>query len=140
MVNGWGIKGAFAVKWDYNRVNQDTYGERPSGLGYTDVNKAFMFHAAIVAKSTGGRRANVVGTADDASNMSDRFVIYPLDFKSSEDNVVTGVEELNVLMKDVESVRYYNIMGMESEKPFEGINIVVTRYTDGSTSTAKILR
>lgn len=140
MVNGWGIKGAFAVKWDYNRVNQDTYGARPSGLGYTDVNKAFMFHAAIVAKSTSGRRANVVGTADDASNMSDRFVIYPLDFKSSEDNVVTGVEELNVLMKDVESVRYYNIMGMESEKPFEGINIVVTRYTDGSTSTAKILR
>ena len=140
MVNGWGIKGAFAVKWDYNRVNQDMYGARPSGLGYTDVNKAFMFHAAIVAKSTSGRRANVVGTADDASNMSDRFVIYPLDFKSSEGNVVTGVEELNVLMKDVESVRYYNIMGMESEKPFEGINIVVTRYTDGSTSTAKILR
>ncbi len=140
MVNGWGIKGAFAVEWDYNRVNQYTYGVRPSGLGYTDVNKAFMFHAAIVAKSTSGRRANVVGTADDASNMSDRFVIYPLDFKSNEDNVVTGVEELNVLMKDVESVRYYNIMGMESEKPFEGINIVVTRYTDGSTSTAKILR
>lgn len=140
MVNGWGIKGAFAVEWDYNRVNQDTYGVRPSGLDYRDVNKAFMFHAAIVAKSTSGRRANVVGTADDASNMSDRFVIYPLDFKSSEDNVVTGVEELNVLMKDVESVRYYNIMGMESEKPFEGINIVVTRYTDGSTSTAKILR
>lgn len=140
MVNGWGIKGAFAVEWDYNRVNQDTYGVRPSGLDYRDVNKAFMFHAAIVAKSTSGRRANVVGTADDARNMSDRFVIYPLDFKSNEDNVVTGVEELNVLMKDVESVRYYNIMGMESEKPFEGINIVVTRYTDGSTSTAKILR
>lgn len=140
MVNGWGIKGAFAVEWDYNRVNQDTYGVRPSGLGNTDVNKAFMFHAAIVAKSTSGRRANVVGTADDARNMSDRFVIYPLDFNSKEDNVVTGVEELNVLMKDVESVRYYNIMGMESEQPFEGINIVVTRYSDGSSSTAKVLR
>lgn len=141
MVNGWGIKGAFAVEWDYNRVNQTTYGVRPSDLSsITDDNKAFMFHAAIVAKPTGGRRANVEGTADDASNMSDRFVIYPLDFKSSGENVVTGVEELNVLMKDVESVRYYNIMGMESEKPFEGINIVVTRYTDGSTSTAKILR
>ena len=141
MVNGWGIKGAFAVEWDYNRVNQTTYGVRPSDLSSTtDVNKAFMFHAAIVAKSTSGRRAGAVGTADDARNMSDRFVIYPLDFESTSSNVVTGVQELKGAMKAVESVRYYNMMGMESKKPFEGINIVVTRYTDGSTSTTKILR
>lgn len=140
MVNGWGLKGAFTVEWDYNRVNE-MYGVRPTDLNDNAVDKAYMFHAAIVAMpSNKGMRADVVGQADDASNMSDRFVVYPLDFRSSGDNVVTGVEELNVLMKDVESVRYYNIMGMESEKPFEGINIVVTRYTDGSTSTAKILR
>lgn len=141
MVNGWGIKGAFAVEWDYNRVNPDTYGVPPSDLSSsTDANKAFMFHAAIVAKPTGGRRADAVGTADDARNMSDRFVIYPLDFESTSSNVVTGVQELKGAMKAVESVRYYNMMGMESKKPFEGINIVVTRYTDGSTSTTKILR
>jgi hypothetical protein len=35
---------------------------------------------------------------------------------------------------------YYNIQGMESEKPFDGVNIVVTRYSDGSTSVAKIVR
>ena len=98
-----------------------------------------MFHAAIVAKPTGGRRADAVG-ADEAMNMSDRFVIYPLDFASTSSNVVTGVQELKGAMKAVESVRYYNMMGMESKKPFEGINIVVTRYTDGSTSTTKILR
>jgi hypothetical protein len=37
-------------------------------------------------------------------------------------------------------VRYYNLMGVESEKPFEGINIVVTRYADGSVSSSKIMR
>ena len=31
-------------------------------------------------------------------------------------------------------------MGMESETPFEGVNIVVTRYSDGSSSTYKVLR
>lgn len=138
MVNGWGLKGAFAVEWDYNRVNQTTYGVRPSDLS-SSTDMAFMFHAAIVAKPTGGRRADAVG-ADDARNMSDRFVIYPLDFASASSNVVTGVQELKGAMKAVESVRYYNMMGMESKKPFEGINIVVTRYTDGSTSTTKILR
>ena len=138
MVNGWGLKGAFAVEWDYNRVNPTTYGERPSDLS-SSTDMAFMFHAAIVAKPTGGRRADAVG-ADEAMNMSDRFVIYPLDFASTSSNVVTGVQELKGAMKAVESVRYYNMMGMESKKPFEGINIVVTRYTDGSTSTTKILR
>ena len=138
MVNGWGIKGAFAVEWDYNRVNPTIYGVRPSDLS-SSTDMAFMFHAAIVAKPTGGRRADAVG-ADDARNMSDRFVIYPLDFASTSSNVVTGVQELKGAMKAVESVRYYNMMGMESKTPFEGINIVVTRYTDGSTSTTKILR
>ena len=52
-----------------------------------------------------------------------------------------GVDELiNDVDKVVANVRYYNIMGQESKAPFEGINIVVTRYTDGTTSTAKILR
>ena len=31
-------------------------------------------------------------------------------------------------------------MGMDSKTPFEGINIVVTRYTDGSTSTYKVMK
>lgn len=40
----------------------------------------------------------------------------------------------------VESVRYYNAAGVESSKPFAGVNIVVTRYTDGSTTTSKMVR
>ena len=42
--------------------------------------------------------------------------------------------------KTIESVHYYNTMGMESKTPFEGINIVVTRYTDGTTSAQKVLK
>ena len=40
----------------------------------------------------------------------------------------------------VESVRYYNVAGIESEKPFAGMNIVVTRYSDGTTTTAKVVK
>ena len=35
---------------------------------------------------------------------------------------------------------YYNIQGMESDKPFDGVNIVVTRYSDGTTSVSKVVR
>lgn len=34
---------------------------------------------------------------------------------------------------------YYNVMGMQSDKPFEGINIVVKRYSDGTTTSTKVL-
>ena len=42
--------------------------------------------------------------------------------------------------KQAVSRTYYNIAGMESDKPFNGVNIVVTRYTDGSQATTKIMR
>jgi hypothetical protein len=40
----------------------------------------------------------------------------------------------------VAGVRYINVAGMESNEPFDGMNIVVTTYTDGTTTTAKVLR
>ena len=35
---------------------------------------------------------------------------------------------------------YYNVQGMESDKPFQGVNIVVTRFSDGTTSVSKVVR
>jgi hypothetical protein len=42
--------------------------------------------------------------------------------------------------KTVASVRYINVSGQESETPFDGVNIVVTTYTDGSSTTAKVMK
>ena len=40
----------------------------------------------------------------------------------------------------VESVKYVNAQGMVSNTPFDGINIKVTRMSDGTTSTTKVLK
>ena len=40
----------------------------------------------------------------------------------------------------VESVRYINVAGMESDKPFAGMNIVVTRYNNGTTTITKMIK
>ena len=51
-----------------------------------------------------------------------------------------GVEELiNETDKVVAGVRYYNIMGQEM-KEANGLTIVVTTYTDGSSSAIKVLK
>jgi len=41
--------------------------------------------------------------------------------------------------KEVKAVRYYNAMGQQMSEP-NGITIVVTEYTDGTTDTKKVLR
>jgi len=40
-------------------------------------------------------------------------------------------------IKTVAGVTYTNLAGQVSSQPFEGLNIVVTRYTDGTTTSAK---
>ena len=42
--------------------------------------------------------------------------------------------------KQVKSVRYYNLIGVESAQPVKGVNIKVTTYTDGTTKSEKIMR
>ncbi|MBQ4007835.1 MAG: hypothetical protein II603_04785, partial [Muribaculaceae bacterium] len=42
--------------------------------------------------------------------------------------------------KQVLSHTYYNLAGMASSKPFDGVNIMVTRYTDGTQTATKVLR
>lgn len=73
-----------------------------------------------------------------------KFIIFPLEASPSGSNGsdmgnVTTVKEI-ATSRTVTSVRYYNLMGIESDKPFDGINIVVTTYSDGSRSSRKILR
>jgi hypothetical protein len=46
----------------------------------------------------------------------------------------------NLAEKTVSSVKYVNIAGMVSENPFEGVNIMVTTYNDGTTSTCKVIK
>lgn len=42
--------------------------------------------------------------------------------------------------KNVESVSYFNLAGVESSTPFQGVNIEVKKYTDGSKTTSKVVR
>ena len=46
----------------------------------------------------------------------------------------------NLAQKTVNNVKYYNVAGMESNVPFEGVNIMVTTYNDGTTSTSKVIK
>ena len=85
-------------------------------------------------------------TASDAEVVLTNVVLVATDHKRylSSDaigrlNDGSGVEQINA-DRQVANVRYINVAGMESDEPFDGLNIVVTTYTDGTTTTAKVLR
>ena len=71
------------------------------------------------------------------------YMVYPLNFdpNDAENNIVTAINTVDVAGNGVvKSVKYVNVAGMVSDKPFSGVNIVVTEYTDGSRTTSKMLR
>ena len=55
------------------------------------------------------------------------------------DDASTAVESIGA-DKQVAGVQYVNLSGMTSDKPFDGMNVVVTTFTDGTTSTAKVMK
>ena len=53
--------------------------------------------------------------------------------------VTTGVSNVSVT-KAVASVKYYNAAGVASSEAFSGVNIVVTKYADGTQTVTKIVK
>lgn len=56
-----------------------------------------------------------------------------------DDNLIVSVKGVYA-DKQVMDVIYYNMMGQSSSTPFSGVNVQLTRYTDGTTSTVKVFK
>ena len=62
--------------------------------------------------------------------------------KNVDNPYITAIDEIiadKTGLKTVATVEYYNATGMKSHEAFDGFNIVVTRYSDGTSSTRKII-
>ena len=129
-VNVQGFKAAFNVDYSLNSVDNPTL---------TD-GEVYSFEALVkeVAVATTDAKSAPRKTAYDSTVApSTKFVVYPLDLDAKK--VATGVNDVNSA-KEVKGVSYFNMMGVESAQPFDGVNIMVTTYTDGTSSAAKVLR
>ena len=116
--NGDGLLGSFNVDWSLYPGNVETDFEQ--GLTYD-------FHAIVRYTGSKNRDGNVE---------SGSYAVYPLEGGS---NAVTSIVEKWNNERPVE-VKYVNIMGQTSDKPFSGLNIVVTRYSNGTITTKKVIR
>ena len=91
----------------------------------------------LTAPSTGGnapRRAQAL-VADGAKF----FVVESVkEVTLQKGNVITAVRGVT-MHRTVAGVTYYNMLGVPSTRPVAGVNIVVTRYSDGTVSTDKVV-
>ena len=150
VVNGHGFTGSFManmslcedyqVYYDFNQIR--TWFLDSNDESYNGQQTLYGFDAIIrknpnANNSNGAPRRIQPGTGD--FEQTPAYIVYPLNAGGNSNDNVVGVKEV-LGNKAIESVHYYNMMGMEGKTPFEGINIVVTRYTDGSTSTIKVMK
>jgi len=63
---------------------------------------------------------------------------FAMDGLTVETVETSGITEA-AIDKQVASTVYYNLAGQQFANPQSGLNIVVTRYTDGTTTTTKVL-
>lgn len=68
-----------------------------------------------------------------------QHAIYLADDAKAPINDASGINEITG-QKEIAAIRYINVAGQESDTPFDGVNIIVTTYTDGTTTTAKVIK
>ncbi len=130
-VNTLGISGKVTPKWNYMTAT-------PTLVPGT----SYQFKA--IAK----RRTQNVDSSDraprkDVSNKSSIVVgfyyeIYPLDLDPEREGVVTAVTGIETT-RQVTRVSFYSPQGLLLPAKQPGVNIVVTHYNDGSSTTSKVL-
>lgn len=108
------FEGGFSISFDLNN-GVSSYAQIQDGYGYN--------FTAIIKKTE----------SKDSS-----YIVYPLDLNDGIDPA-TAIESVVAGNGEVKSVKFYNVAGIESATPFQGINIVVTEYTDGTRTTTKML-
>jgi hypothetical protein len=97
------------------------------------ANQEFGFREGSIAKWTPNEQRFFYGTG--GNNIEQRYQLYRRVNMFGSASVVENLAE-----KTVNSVKYFNIAGMESSEPFDGVNIKVTTYNDGTTSTCKVMK
>ncbi|MBQ9466210.1 MAG: hypothetical protein IJU62_04455 [Muribaculaceae bacterium] len=105
-------------------------GSMTVGSEYT-IEAAITLTEAWDAEQSAGAPRRVSPTSDDAlKNITLSLVGEP---------VSTAVNDIAV-DADVVSVKYVNVAGQVSAQPFDGINVVVTTYVDGTTKAVKVVK
>lgn len=131
--------GAFRIgDWGYNIQPGD---EALEGLADEDnAANEYAFH--MIVKRLNKEYGTPARTqAREGQTPSPNMTAWPIDLEVApgSPSIITAVSDVRTAAQ-VQSVHYVNVAGMTSNRPWSGVNIVVTRYADGTTTATKVVR
>ena len=129
------IDGAFYA--DLTKYYNDPY----HPIGEIEDGGVYNF-TGFAAVNVNGVSASTLKGISTLADETPAMVVYPLENWQRQDKDPNGtITDIYTLdgYREVVSVEYVNAAGLTSDKPFKGVNIVVTRYSDGSRTTVKKL-
>lgn len=136
VINGAHLKGGFAADLSTYNLNPFTPAQ---GQAYEFLGVVMLPEPEGTSTPAGApRRAGSNSHDVEDTNLNADYKVAALNLTGGQGQIVTGVNQLQA-GREVVSVTYCDVAGRMSQKPFEGLNIIVTRYTDGTTVTRKAL-
>ena len=128
-------------------VSSSNFGqELPLRDDWSDGTRAFEIAAGRYLLTVNLNAMKLVITAAPAQaprreGAAQQYVVYPVTMTkitTEENGVVTGVSTLGG-ERNVVSRQYVNVAGVRASQPWNGVNIVITTYSDGTTTATKQL-
>ena len=104
-----------------------------------------VYTLTVIIKHKGSPAAGAPRLKDEGTSMeygsavATDWEVAIVGYEKKSENVWTPISTVDA-GREVARVRYYNLMGVESDRPFQGVNIIVKEYTDGTRSTTKVIR
>lgn len=134
-------------RWDLNDPNNQLEALDDAYDNTQTANNVYEFHIIVQrANKSYGTPAQVTSGQKDNANVPLKpdqtttgiIMAQPLDLLVSSP-LPTAINRVGTEAQVV-GVEYVNIAGMRSRTPWQGINIMVTRYSDGTTTTTKVVK
>lgn len=127
------LDGAFYIGgWDYNIKE----GNLVMDALDADENQGKMYNFHFIVRRTtdayGARKT--LWSREGASSIIEAW---PIDL--TENSYITAITTVGTEAQVV-GVEYINLAGVRSSKPWQGVNIIVTRYSDGTSTTTKVVK
>ena len=118
------------------------FGALDAGLSDLIVYVRFYYKSTGEGISDEGSKYMLRGNRDGEGDETPEVPGYYATEDNDNPDVTTGFIELwnDFIHGEVVSTTYVNSLGMQSDQPFDGVNIVVTRYSDGTVRTTKVVR
>ena len=116
-------------------------GQDDNGVDYFEINEGMLDHEISLVN---GANFRVVDAGEYTITVKEAAVVpggkgvqEPLVMIVTK-NAPQAIETIG--SENVSAVRYYNLQGVESATPFEGVNIVVRMMNDGTKSVSKMVK